>query len=220
MSKWRKQSVALQGHIDDTIDRLHGHALQIHDAGVQHRRKRVKIYRQKEGPKWAYEGFKELAIRKAKQEFPLASDVFRQRIAESFARRRIRFEYLREHQKKRAVDMIEQEQEQDLSLQPQPEPEGADSPAPAVGAQRAPNKANVAVPVRLQEQHTVYSATVETKLDPRPQPKRPKRAESVASVALGNPGFPPPPKLRGGGFQCPYCWLEFSAREAEKYRWR
>lgn len=100
-----KRHTALRRHIEDTIDRLHGHALQIDRAGAKHRRERIDFYRQKEGPKWAYEGYKELATRAAKSYFPSASEAFRQRIGESFARRRIRFEYLAEHQKKRAVEV-------------------------------------------------------------------------------------------------------------------
>ncbi|KAF8867424.1 hypothetical protein BDZ45DRAFT_734690 [Acephala macrosclerotiorum] len=91
-SPWRKRNLALQRHIGDTIDRLHGHARRIERAGAKHRRERVEVYREKEGPKWVYEGFKKLAIWKANEEFKLASDTIKQRIAESFARRRIRFE--------------------------------------------------------------------------------------------------------------------------------
>lgn len=178
----------------------------------------MEIYRQKEGPKWAYEGFKELAIRAAKVQFPSASDAFRRRMAESFARRRIRFEYLKEHQKKRAVDT--DVQEQDSHREPQPEPEGGDGPAPLVKKQEVPKRANIPVRRRLQDQHTIYSATEITKLDLRPEPRQQERAESVASVALRNSGFPPPPKTSGGSFLCPYCRLEFRAREAEKDRWK
>lgn len=61
-----KRHTALRTHIEDTIDRLHGHALQIDRAGAKHRRERIEVYRQKEGPKWAYEAYKELANRAAK----------------------------------------------------------------------------------------------------------------------------------------------------------
>lgn len=176
----------------------------------------MEVYREKEDSKWAYEGFKKLAAWKANEEFKLASDTIRPRIAESFARRRIRFEYLKEHQKKRAVDTGMQEQDSP----PEPQLKGGDGLTPVVRKQEAPKRANVPVRRRLQDQHTIYSATENTKLDLRPEPRRQERAESVASVALRHPGFPPPPKTSGGSFQCPYCRLEFRAREAERDRWR
>ncbi|KAM0520622.1 hypothetical protein ACHAPE_003019 [Trichoderma viride] len=45
-----KRHAALRTHIEDTIDRLHGHALQIDHAGAKHRREQIELYRQKEGP--------------------------------------------------------------------------------------------------------------------------------------------------------------------------
>ncbi|KAF6788995.1 Kinesin light chain 5 [Colletotrichum sojae] len=106
ISAAKKRNGDLRQHIEDTIDRLHGHALQIDKAGAKHRQERIEIYRQKEGPKIAYDGFKKMATAKAKDQFPNASENFRERIAESFARRRIRFEYLEKHQKKRDIDVV------------------------------------------------------------------------------------------------------------------
>lgn len=217
-SAWRKRKLVLQGHIEDTIDRLHGHALRIERAGAKHRRERIELYRQKEDPKKAYEAFMELAVWRAKIQFPKASDAFRQRMAESFARRRIRFEYLKEHQKKRAIAIVEKEQES--STEPHPELRGGEGSAPTAKGQEDSDRANIPAQRRLQDQRTIYSGTVETKLDLRPQPKRPERAESVASVALRHDDFPPPPRVHGGSFQCPYCRLDFRAREAAKDRWR
>ncbi|PVH69881.1 hypothetical protein DL98DRAFT_438106, partial [Cadophora sp. DSE1049] len=210
-SAWRKRHLALQRHIEDTIDRLHGHALRITRAGAKHRRERVEIYRQKEGPKVLYEGLRELGIRTAKMQFPSASEAFRERMAESFARRRIRFEYLEKHQKKRAVNRDVQE-EQGLP------PEDGDGLA-QLQKQEPPKRPNIPVRRRLPDQRTIYSATENTKLEMRPQPRRQKRAESVASVALRHPGFPPRPRSSGASFQCPYCRLEFRAREADEGRW-
>lgn len=138
-------------------------------------------------------------------------------MGESFARRRIRFEYLAEHQKKRTVDMA--------IHQPQPSParlppgsKDPDKPTHVFKTQEA--DADTFSQRASYDQHTIYSATVNTKLDMQPQPRRQERAESVASVALRHPGFPPPPKLFGDSFQCPYCRLEFRAYEAGKERWR
>ncbi|KAF6809397.1 hypothetical protein CPLU01_15508 [Colletotrichum plurivorum] len=93
----------LQRHIEDTIDRLHGHALQINRAGAGHRRERVKLYPQKPEPGHAYKAYETLARLKAKDQFPKAEDELVSRMV-SFARRRTRFDYLKEHQKKRAVE--------------------------------------------------------------------------------------------------------------------
>ncbi|CZR68612.1 uncharacterized protein PAC_18511 [Phialocephala subalpina] len=211
-SAWKKRNLALRRHIEDTIDRLHGHALRITRAGAKHRRERLEKYRQKEGPKVLYEGFKELGIRTAKMQFPSASEAFRERMAESFARRRIRFEYLEKHQKKRAVDRDVQD-EQGLP------PEGGDGLAQLLQKQEPPKRLNIPVRRLLQDQRTIYSATENTKLEMRPLPRREERVESVASIALRHPGFPPRPRSSGASFQCPYCRLEFRAREADEDRW-
>lgn len=206
--------VVLRRHIEDTIDRLHGHALQIDRAGAKHRRERIELYRQKDGPKWAYEAYRELANRTVKSYFPSASEAFRQRIGESFARRRIRFKYLAEHQRKRAVGIATH----------QPQPSAAKIPWGSKDPDKPTHLSEIQeVKVSSQhvshDQHTVYSATVNTKLDLQPQPRRQERAESVASVALRHFGFPPPPKLCDDSFYCPYCQLKFRAHEAGKERW-
>ncbi len=43
----RQRNVALQAHIEDTIDRLHGLALKIDDAEASHRRRPLEVCRQK-----------------------------------------------------------------------------------------------------------------------------------------------------------------------------
>ncbi|KAK4063855.1 hypothetical protein Trihar35433_8563 [Trichoderma harzianum] len=213
-----KCNTALKRHIEDTIDRLHGYAQLIDYAGGRHRRERIELYLQKEGPKWAYEGYRRLANQVAKSYFPSASEAFRQRIGESFARRRIRFEYLAEHQKKRAVIAA-------ATHQPQYPPAKVPSKSKdAEGLTHVPKSletAHLSNQRDPQDEHTIYSATVDTKLDMQPQPKRQERAESVASVALRHPGFPPPPQVcdETDSFQCPYCRLEFRACEAGRDRW-
>ncbi|KAH7176809.1 hypothetical protein EDB81DRAFT_50270 [Dactylonectria macrodidyma] len=210
-----KRKIKLRDHIEDTIDRLHGHERQIENSGAKHRQERVKLYCEKEGPSWAFNGYKELATRKANDEFKLASDTIKKRIAESFARRRIRFEYLERHQKKRAAVIVAPKP---LPLAPQLAP--ADGSSVAIKKPIVPEKpSNTPMRRILQDQRTIYSATENTKLVMRPGSKLPERAESVASVALRHIGFPPPPRVTDGVFQCPYCRLEFRAREAEKARW-
>ncbi|ROW15179.1 hypothetical protein VPNG_03035 [Cytospora leucostoma] len=180
---WEQRKNALQRHIEDTIDRLHGHAGDIERAGATHRRARMEVYLQKDRNEEALGGFRNIALRKINTDFPAASSVFRGRMADSVARRRMRFRYLEEHQKKRSID-------------------------------------NSPPRDQLKVKAAQTTATKITKLDVRPQSKQKQPAESVASVALKNPGFPPPPPLDGSSFQCPYCRLEFRASEAQKDRWR
>lgn len=211
-----KRKLQLRDHIEDTIDRLHGHERQIENSGAKHRKERVQLYRDKEGPSWAYEGYKQLATRKVNDEFKLASDTIKSRIADSFARRRIRFEYLERHQKKRAAVILAPKQNPVLTRTVQP----VQTQNSVIGMPELP-QVNLKLPLRrlTMDQRTIYSATENTKLVMRPGPKPQERAESVASVALRHTGFPPPPKVTNGIFQCPYCRLEFRAREAEKSRW-
>ncbi|KAH7007100.1 hypothetical protein EDB80DRAFT_718218 [Ilyonectria destructans] len=211
-----KRKLQLRDHVEDTIDRLHGHERQIENSGAKHRKERVQLYRDKEGPSWAYEGYKQLATRKANDEFKLASDTIKSRIADSFARRRIRFEYLERHQKKRAAVIIAPKQNPVLTRNLQP----AQTRNSVVGMPEVP-QVSLKMPLRRLtiDRRTIYSATENTKLVMRPGPNPQERAESVTSVALRHTGFPPPPKVTNGIFQCPYCRLEFRAREAEKSRW-
>lgn len=221
LSTWRKQRLKLQAHIEDTVDRLHGLALQMEEAGANHRRRRVELYRQKERPLAAFEGYKALALHKAKLQFVEASASFLERLAESFARRRLRFEYLEEHQKKRAIDTHKPVQLEAPAPRSQSKSEADDKPLDEADDKPLDVTEEKKPSSYLQDQRTVHSGTVETKLDPRPQPKRPEKAESVASVALRNTGFPPPPRcVNSTSFQCPYCRLEFRSQEAEKSRWR
>lgn len=214
-----KQALSLRKHVKDTIDRLHGHALEIDKAAAKHRRERVKLYVEKDGPRFAYEGYKEIAYRKAKVQFPLASDVLLHRMAESFARRRIRFDYLREHQRKRALELPKENPKPTVAQQPESAPRSNFSRAPTVKETEAPKTSIRFIEQRPKDQQTAYSATERTKLE-RPVERRQERAESVVSIALRHPGFPQPPKITGPSFQCPYCRLDFRAAEAEKARWR
>jgi len=217
MSPSEKRHLSLRSHIEDTIDRLQEHARHIERAGAQHRRERVEIYLQKERPKQVYEGFKKLGLWKANDTFKNATDEIKDRTAESFARRRIRFEYLKEHErKKRAVDskdprITRQYPQPDLGTIQNAQTHGN------IGQTTVVNSSSAPYPEDLQ---TIFSATVHTRLDFRSAPKRKERAESVRSVALANAGLPPPPQTHNGRFQCPYCLLGLRAKEAEKSRWR
>lgn len=208
----------MRDKIGDTIERLHGYARFIERAGAAHRRKRIELYRQKEGPKAAYEGFKKLALLKASMQFESASDVFRDRLAESFARRRIRFDYLKVHQKKRT--MVAVSRGSDTHPHQLPERRSGHDAMPMATQQQILTSADAPAGLQPRDQCTLYSATVETKLQLESLAAPTERAETVASVALRHSEFPPPPRVDGDTFICPYCRLEFRAREAEKDRWR
>ncbi|KAF2689749.1 hypothetical protein K458DRAFT_330439 [Lentithecium fluviatile CBS 122367] len=213
-----RRNLRLRAHIGDTIDRLQEQARRIEHAGAQHRRKRVEVYMQKDRPRQVYEGFQKLGMWKANDTFKLASEITKERTAESFARRRIRFEYLKEHQrKKRAVDMSDVRSThpaQCLQL------ESGHAQVPQMHDKKeeliAPGNLGAPYP---EDMRTLFSATVNTKFDFTPESRRKERAESVRSIALANAGLPPPPRTYNGSFECPYCLLEFHAREAEKSHW-
>ncbi|KAH0422826.1 ankyrin repeat protein [Colletotrichum camelliae] len=213
-----KQTLTLRKHVEDTVDRLHGHALQIDKAGAKHRQERVKVYVEKDGPRFAYQGYKEIAYRKAKSQFPSASDVLCHRMAESFVRRRIRFDYLKEHQKKRAVQVSRVQTRPPVSRQPKSTLVGNLPRVPTAKEEEAPKGPNRRTEQQPKDQQTIYSATERTKLE-SPVQRRQERAESVVSIALRHPGFPPPPKITGHSFHCPYCRLDFRAVEGGKARW-
>jgi hypothetical protein len=213
-----KRRLSLRSHTEDTIDRLQEQARRIERAGAQHRQERVKVYLQKERPRQVYDAFKKLGMWKATDTFAKASDEIKSRMAESFARRRMRFEYMKEHQrKKRVVDASNLRDtnsiypQLDLGNGPNAQKFDSQEQAPV------PNNSSAPYPEDLQ---TIFSATVHTRLDFRPEPKKKERAESVRSIALVNTGIPPPPQTHNDRFQCPYCLIEFHAREAEKSYWR
>lgn len=219
-----KRRIILQRHIQDTMDRLYGHALLIERAGTKHRRERMELYKQKDGPREVYETFKRIGEQKARDTFKSASESFQQRIGESFARRRNRFAYLKAHQKKRAADAGVQKQCSQVASTPQPtipqttlNDHGIQPPLAGIqGVQGRWEKAAFGHP----DQNTVYSATAVTKLDTSVKLEGARIAESVASVALRHVRFPLPPRIKGDGFQCPYCCLEFRRAEAGRDRWR
>jgi hypothetical protein len=214
-----RRRLSLQSHIEDTIDRLQEQARRIERAAAQHRRERVEVYQNKERPRQVYEGFKKLGMWKANDTFAKASDELKDRMAESFARRRIRFEYLKEHQrKKRTIDLVAGSQSIPLAVA-QPHAYGVQKLHSSENTKSiaATNNSSAPYPKDLE---TIFSATVHTRLDFRVEPKKMERAESVKSIALANAGLPPPPTILNGRFQCPYCLLDFRAREAEKGHWR
>ncbi len=216
-------ATALRRHVEETLDRLHGLARQVQNAGSSDRRERIENYRRKPGPGQVYDLLRLLASRKLQHGslFPRASSALKERIAESFARRRMRFAYLKAHQTRRAVgrkgppDRLEAT---DKDAQVGRAPTTAPTPPLAGGGAAAPAQDLTAKP---EDMSTLYTRTQNTKLQEMPEIRWPSRPESVASVTLQHHGFPKPPDVAGKiSFECPYCRLLFPAREAEKSRWR
>lgn len=212
-------SIELRGHVEDTIVRLHGHALQIDRAAAKHRQKRLELYQERDETKFDYEAYKRIGLfRGAKVHFNSASNAIKERMADSLARRRVRFDYLKRHQKKRAHN---QHQRPDLSMVSKPMIvlQERHSETPSTRNHGAPTVPFSPPGQPLKDQQTFYSATVNTKLELGSAIGQQKRAESVISIAQEHPDFPRPPKVAGSSFFCPYCRLNFRASEAEGQHW-
>jgi hypothetical protein len=210
----------LRRHVEMTMDQLFGHTRRIERAGAEHRRRRVENYKLKEGPKQVFKLFLGIGTAKADHYPPLinASSIVRSRIAESFARRRIRFEYLREHQRKREVAIESDQHTSVIGLHNNDD----DINLPIVVDQPKSNGARKMTQPHAQDQHTILSKTVDTVYDIKSpdEPMSRERPESVVSMASKDPDFPRPPKILDGKFQCPYCLLSFGKEEASIDRWR
>ncbi|KAH8665486.1 hypothetical protein BGZ61DRAFT_140648 [Ilyonectria robusta] len=208
--------------VEDTIDRLHGHARRIELAGLKHRQARIERFKKKPGQKQVYELFKWIAAQKVEHQFTRSSPWMKERIAESFARRRIRFEYLKEHQKKLAIGMNVTSRDASSTKMRDQHSGRPTSPFTESNTQAdLPKFQNTMKD--FPEQSAILTATEHTHLDMTSQSLLQdfEVAESVASVTLRHGGFPQRPRLHGSdSFQCPYCRLEFLAREAEGKSWR
>jgi hypothetical protein len=154
---------------------------------------------------------------KAKQQFESASAVTVDRMAESFARRKIRFAYLQGHQKKRALDSLDPPNRNPVSTVQE---NYGNAHSTSMQQKEAPKLSDFQGTRDAEDQKTLFSATFHTTYDLLPESKKKERAESVRSIALQHPGFPPPPETKDGRFQCRYCILEFRETEAVPIRWK
>lgn len=213
-------AIELKEHVEDTIVRLHGYALQIDRAAAKHRQERLKLYQQRDETKLDYEAYKRIGLlRGAKVHFRSASEAFQERMADSLARRRVRFDYLEKHQRKRAYKPPNQQPGLVVASKPMAALQGQRSEMSRTPIQEA---AAISPPPSGrpgQEQKTAYSATLNTKLEMGSVGRQQKRAESVISVAQEHPDFPAPPRIMGASFHCPYCRLDFRAAEAKGPHW-
>jgi hypothetical protein len=198
VSPEQKRRVELRQHLVDTIDRLQGQAKRIERAGTRHCRRRLEVYRGKERSKQLYENLRQLGMWKAKQQFESASAITVDRMAESFARRRTLFAHLQEHQKKRDVDVYETPNRNPVPLV---EESYDNTQIPSVRPREPAKQSDLQGIRHAQDQQTLFSATVDTKFDLLPKPEKKERAESVRSITLRHPGFPPPPQTKDGRFQ-------------------
>jgi hypothetical protein len=139
------------------------------------------------------------------------------RIAESFARRRIRFAYLQEHQKKRTVDSLDPPKRNSVSMVQDNHSNAHDTNMQQKEVAKPSDPKGTG---HAGDQQTLFSETVHTTYELLPEPKKKERAESVRSITLRHPGFPPPPETRNGRFRCPYCILEFRDTEAVPSCWK
>lgn len=213
-------AIELKGHVEDTIVRLHGHALQIDRTAAKHRRERLKLYQQRDETKLDYQAYKRIGLlRGAKVHFHSASEVLQGRMADLLARRRVRFDYLEKHQRKRAYNTPYQQSRLSVASKPIAPLQGTSSQRSSSKNQEATMISSLPSERLLKDQKSIYSTTVDTRLVMSSVARQQKRSESVISVAQEHPDFLPPPKIEGASFHCPYCQLDFHASEARGEHW-
>lgn len=197
--------------IQDTLTNLRQLALTIHLMGTQHRQARIERFKNLDRNKQVYKLFNDYAQQKVNYTFPNASLTLKQRMAESIGTRRARFMYLMQHQIKTSKSDKQSSAPPRNNVQ---EEEGSASTQEEV--------TNVPIPQHVDQQPSlraslrtsaVLSSTTVTGLDPNP--RNPKRAESVSSIRATVGKLPSRPKLAPGAtsFTCPYCFLVFPVSE-------
>lgn len=204
--------IELKEHIEDTIVRLHGYALQIDRAAAEHRQEQLNLYQQRDETKLDYEAYKRIGLlRGAKVHFRSASEAFQERMADSLARRRVRFDYLEKHQTERAHKPPNQHPGLFVAPKPRPAPRGELSKMSSTRNQKSAAISSPPSGRPPQDQKTGHSATLNTKLEMGSVVRQQRRSESVVSFAQEHSNFRDPPKITGASFYCPYCRLGFRA---------
>lgn len=204
--------------IQETIDRLHRLAAIIRRSGKKHRQLRIESYLDKPSNREVHERIKMFALWKVEYLFPESSKALRERMAESIARRRSRFFYIKQHQRKKSTPNY-----------PLPAPQAPVNYEETHALPQFPDSDNE-LPVLTRPQilepsvvsSTILSATEVTKLDQnRLRAIREDRPESVASAYLSQSRFPNPPRVCSTetSFLCPYCCLECPMKEAREELW-
>ncbi|CZR67541.1 uncharacterized protein PAC_17440 [Phialocephala subalpina] len=204
----------------EIIDRLHRLSAIIRRSGAHHRQVRIKHFLEKRKNIEVHDMIKRLARQKVEFLFPKAESFLHERIAESIAKRRSRFLYIKQHQQKVST--------QNIHISPRiPKAMPAE-----VDVEPIPNlphpveKRDLESPLIFGNStvgQSVLSATVDTKLDlKRLRIARNERPETVISVSISQGGYPKPPKMPAGAisFECLYCRLEYPAEEARESLWQ
>ena len=205
--------------IQETIDRLNRLAAIIRHSEKKHRQLRIERYLDKPANLEVHQRIKMLALWKVEYLFPEASEALRERMAESIAKRRSRFFYVKQHQRKTSPPNC-----------PQPAPQASVNYEEAHALPQSPDPYNE-LPVFTRPQilkPSVVSSTtlspteVTTKLDQNHlRVIKEDRPETAASAYLSRSGFPNPPKVCSTetSFLCPYCCLECPTKEAHGKLW-
>jgi hypothetical protein len=202
----RDPTLKLKMHTGDTIRRLQDHASRIEQAAAEHRRKRLAVYRTKPNTEEIHNNFRNLGAVRAGQDFKNAPDFVKQRLAEAFANRRVRFQYMKDHRRK-ALGVISAEHH----INPNVQHDLND---------KQPPTASKDTTQRTLDQQTIITETVPTEYHLTRTRTKKEQAESVRTVARNNPEFPKPPIVIDGSFRCPYCLFSFEESDAEETLWR
>jgi hypothetical protein len=179
---------------------------------------RLERYLQKKENSEVYNTFKRCATQRIDHLFPRASETLRGRAADSIAKRRSRISYNKHHQQKLST-LNEPPHLQPLSMR---RDETKPLPQPGPEASKIPASLSTKILEADTEPSVNFSTTEVTKLVPeRGQAGRNGHPESVASAYISQSGFPTPPKVLPGkiSFVCPYCCLEYPAKEASVSPW-
>lgn len=203
--------------IERNIHRLYMQA-RLNEDGENDMQTRIERFKNKPGQNQVYELFKTMAREKVEHQFPRSPLWMQERIAESFARRRMRFEYLKHHQEKLACGL-----HHESPPQPQNDPAGTTlTPFPETDTQvNKPDSRNTTP--RAGNRSVILSATENTRLDTISSPRAQvfPSTESVASLTMRHDDIPYRPKLQESDtFTCPYCFLVIPSTEAEGISWR
>lgn len=205
--------------IQETIDRLNRLAAIIRHSGKKHRQLRIDRYLKKPSNLEVHQRIKMLALWKVEYLFPRASEALRERMAESIAKRRSRFFYVKQHQRKMSTPNYPQHAPQaPLNYEEThalPQSLDPDNELPVL------TRPEILEPTVVSS--TILSPTEVTKLDQNHlRAIREDGPETVASASLPQSGFPNPPKVCSTetSFLCPYCCLERPVKEARGKFWK
>lgn len=222
----REDIAEAKSEVEDVISRLIRLSASIRQSGSLHRDSKADRYidRDENGNDLTAQ-FANIASLVVDHKFPDADETIRNRLAQSIARRRNRFEYRRKHQQKLARPYPLKQQLPTLQrpgLSGRVPPPALPGKSIALPAMSEPNLQQVEPTERLPS-HTSASL-----LDPERFKMPSKPTSSKASTVLsGSPtqaatlSFPRAPHVgRNDVFECPYCCILYPAKEARGKYWK